>query len=168
MIEDIRRLLFDWGDWMRSEKATPRGIGYPEQSVGAEMMDTPRTRTAEREAEVHRIAHIARQTAVYRTNDAGDRERVMDMIPRSQPKDSRGRNNRAPDYEPAPREILLCHDAVLTLPLSERNAIIRKYVDRTPIRDAAYAEDTSESTYRNRIMRAEGHIRGRLSGSWAC
>ena len=163
MVDEIRNLLRDWGEWMRSDGVMPTGIGYPEQAVGAEMMQSPQHRSREAEREAERIYHLARQGGTYRAAPDGSREKVRPMIPQTQPKDSRGRKRRSPNYEPEPPEIRACHDAILTLPLPERNAVTAKYVHKMPRREAAEECEASETEYREMLLRAEGHIRAKMN-----
>ena len=162
MTDDIRTLLRDWGQWMREDQAMPRGIGYPEQAIGADQMAPPPARSQGERQEADRIAHIAKRTGTYRTNPEGRRERVRPMIPQTQPSESRSRRPRSPEYEPESLEVRLCHNAIQTLPVPERNAVFLRYVENRGLRDAADHQGISQAEYRERLTRAEGHVRGAI------
>ena len=158
MIDDVQALLKRWGRWVREEQDQPRGIGYPSQAIGAEAMMPPPSRTQAEQREADRLANIAKTSGTYRTSPEGKREKVRPMIEQTQPKDSRARRPRSPDYEPAPLEMRLCDNAVNSLPEHMQEAVSAKYVAKMRADHAARSMALSVEEYRNLIGVAETEV----------
>ena len=162
MIDDVQALLKRWGRWVREEQDQPRGIGYPSQAIGAEAMMPPPSRTQAEQEEADRLANIARRAGTHRKAPDGSRERVRPMIEQTQPKDSRARRPRSPDYEPAPLEIRECHNAVMSLPAKYRDALVSRYALGWSIREIGDGEGISYLEAREFLARAEGSAEDRM------
>ena len=163
MRDDVRDLLRDWGQWMREDQAMPRGIGYPEQAIGADQMAPPPARSQGEREEADRIARLAtRSPRRTRTREDGTREVVRHMIPQGQPSETRASKARSPEYEPAPLDIRACHRAVLSLPEKYRDALIARYALGWSIREIGDSEGISYLAAREFLARAEGCAEDRM------
>ena len=162
MIDDVQALLKRWGRWVREEQDQPRGIGYPSQAIGAEAMMPPPSRTQAEQSEADRLANIAKTSGTYRTSPEGKREKVRPMIEQTQPKDSRSRKPRSPEYEPAPLEMRLCDNAVNSLPEQCHQLIMARYVVKISIREIAKEQGVTYAQAREHLAFCEGRVLDRI------
>lgn len=164
-LEQLRGMLKEWSGYVLSEHEAPTGLGFPSQSPGAENIGTPPKRFDFEDARHERLHEVAKRSGHYRTNHEGKREKIVDMVAQSNPKQSRSASPKSPRYEPWPPEIVVLDQAIQQLPSQERHAVECRYLWRMGRPTAARQVGVNQAQYLEVVARAEGALRAMVQAA---
>ena len=156
-LKQLHRMLQDWAQYKISETADPVGIGYPSDSPGM-LHGKPPTRTIAEQKHHDRMSLLARRSVHYREHD-GKQERVIDMVPPANPKQTKARQGASPRYEPWPAALMDLDRMIQMLPVEERSLIAAKYLYGYTRQQTCEELKISDRVYRDCWAKAQGALR---------